>query len=267
MWRRRLSQSGHARSGCSQTTASRLTLPRLPSSGSAPRRGRLTVCSGSWRGAGRVARHHVPSPCLHRRRRVPSVCRLMTPYPRRVLAHSWVHPSTAQGPVPPADGVRLGGRLHAVNPVVSGGMVRRKRANRLGRTALTRRASAANAQPMSPASAQRVPQHRPCLRGGPSLPHPASQTRCRPPCDPMGELTPPGGAPWSGSVRAPDASTPAWSPVPRRRTMPPSLPRGWLHSRRWPQARWSNHPLTSASTFQAMVHVRPCARSSWSAGC
>ena len=85
--------------------------------------------------------------------------------------------------------------------------------------------------------------------------------------DTMGEITPPCGAPLSGYVRAPDSRTPAWRHLPSSLTMPPSLTLCWRPSRRWPQSRWSQHPLTSASPIQAMCHVRHGSRSSWSAWC
>ena len=77
---------------------------------------------------------------------------------------------------PPADGSRRGGFLHASNPVFSGGIVRRKRLHRFGKTAIPRRASAANAQPMMQSSAQRVRKPRPCLRGCTSWTTHASST-------------------------------------------------------------------------------------------
>src|SRR4029453_19415324 len=114
-----------------------------------------------------------------RRRRFPTVLRLMTPYPRRVLAHEWGKPSKAKLPVPLADGPRRGGGLNATTAVFSGGMVRRKRAHRFGKTALTRRASASHAQPLIKSAAQRVRKPRPCIPGGPSLTNPSAQTRGR----------------------------------------------------------------------------------------
>src|SRR5574341_494497 len=43
-------------------------------------------------------------------------------------------------------------------------MVRPKRLNRFGKTAITRRASASNSQPMIKSSAKRVTKHRPFIR-------------------------------------------------------------------------------------------------------
>jgi len=54
-----------------------------------------------------------------------------------------------------------------------------------------------------------------------------------------GVLIPPCGAPLSGDVSPPDSRTPAWSHLPRSRNSPPSLTLCWIHSRRWPQSRWS----------------------------
>src|SRR5262245_47209547 len=70
-------------------------------------------------------------------------------------------------------------------------MVRRKRANRLGRTSITRRASASNSKPMIKSSAKRVTKHRPCIRGCTSLTNHSSKTRCRNTFDTMGESSPP----------------------------------------------------------------------------
>src|SRR4029453_12617757 len=102
---------------------------------------------------------------LPRPRRFPTVLRLMTPYPRRVLAHEWGKPSKAKLPVPLADGSRLGGGFNATTAVFSGGMVRRKRAHRFGKTPLTRRASASHAQPLITSAAQRV-RKAPALHPG-----------------------------------------------------------------------------------------------------
>ena len=189
----------------------------------------------------------------------------MAQYPRRVLAQEWVKPSKSTLPCPPTDGSRLGGLVTALNAVFAGCLGRRKRANRCGKTAITRRASASSSQPRRQSSAQRVRKPRPFRRGCTSWTHHASKTRCRHTCATMGESTPPCGVPVSGEGKAPDASPPAWRHLPRRLTMPPSLPLCWRNSRRGPQARWAKHPRTAASTLQAMGHVRHCSRSSWSA--
>ena len=143
------------------------------------------------------------------------------PFPDRLALDGPVSPAClgpivgqaeqVEAPLPPTDGSRLGGLLNAINAVFAGCMVRRKRAHRFGKTAITRRASASSSQPMMQSSAQRVRKHRPCIRGCTSLTNHASKTRCRNTFDTMGEITPPCGVPLSGEVNAPDSSTPAWS--------------------------------------------------------
>ena len=95
----------------------------------------------------------------------------------------------------------------------------------------------------------------------------ASKTRCRNTCETLGAIPPPCGAPLSGERRAPASRTPAWSHGPSRLPLPLSLTLGGIHSRRGPQARVSQHPLTSAATLQARCDFRYVARSSCSAWC
>jgi len=165
LWLRGLRQECHARSVGSQTTARILTWPRIPSYWEEPRSCAHHVRYGSGRGAWRCSRHHVLLSFIHRRGRFPTVLRLMTQYPWHVLPQAWGHPSKAHVPVPPADGWRRGGLLHAISAVVAGGMVRRKRVKRCDRTSIIRRASASHAQPMIHSSAKRRRQPRPCIRG------------------------------------------------------------------------------------------------------
>ena len=77
----------------------------------------------------------------------------------------------------------------------------------------------------SPASRPRtiVRKPRPCIRGCTAVTNHASKTRCRNTFDPMGEIPPPCGVPLSGELSAPASSTPAWSHLPIRRTIPPSF--------------------------------------------
>jgi hypothetical protein len=107
-------------------------------------------------------------------------------------------PRQSKLPVPLAAASRLGGCWNAMTAVCAGCRVRRKRANRFGKTAITQRAAAANSKPRRKSSANRGSKHRPCLRGCTSGPNHSSKTRCRHTLDTLGEITPPGGVPVSG---------------------------------------------------------------------
>jgi len=267
VWRRRLSQECQARAVSSTTAARLVPLPRRPSYGSGPRSVAHTARDCAWRGAWRCSRPPVHRPCIPRRRRVPTVCRLSTPSPRRVVAQEGGKPRQAQVPLPRTEGARCGGHWTARTPVFAGCMGRPKRCTRFGLPSMTRWASASPAQPRSTSSAQRVTQHRPCLRGGPPLPTHASRTSCRNPLATRGDTPPPCGVPLSGALRAPASSTPAGSHGPIRRTMPPSCTLCCLNARRWLQASVSQPPRPSASTLQVLCSVRHGSRRSWSAWC
>jgi hypothetical protein len=176
VWLRRLSQYCQARLVCSTMTSRLLPLPRIPEYWSEPRRCEHPVLSCACHGAWRCSRHHVPLPCLHRRRRFPTVLRLMTQYPRRGVAQEWGHPSKAHVPLPSADLSRHGGLVHSTTTVFAGCRVRLTRPHRFGRTSMTRWASASSSKPRMHSSAQRVRKHRPFLRGCTSLTPHASQT-------------------------------------------------------------------------------------------
>jgi len=267
VWRRRLSQECQARAVSSTTAARLVPLPRRPSYASGPRSVAHTARDCAWRGAWRCSRPPVHRPCIPRRRRVPTVCRLSTPSPRRVVAQEGGKPRQAQVPLPRTEGARCGGRWTARTPVFAGCMGRPKRCTRFGLPSMTRWASASPAQPRSTSSAQRVTQHRPCLRGGPPLPTHASRTSCRNPLATRGDTPPPCGVPLSGALRAPASSTPAGSHGPIHRTMPPSCTLCCLNARRWLQASVSQPPRPSASTLQVLCSVRHGSRRSWSAWC
>ena len=65
----------------------------------------------------------------------------------------------------------------------------------------------------------------------------------------MGAITPPCGAPLSGCENSSASRTPGVQPLAERLSIPPSLTRCVLHSRRWSQSSLSKNPLTSASTI------------------
>ena len=140
--------------------------------------------------------------------------------------------------------------------------MRRPRVTRCGRTSSIRRAAASHAQPLRPSSAPRLRQQRPGLRGGTSWTHHASRPCCRHPWASMGALTPPGGVPVSGCLRAPAARTPAGRHVPLRLRRPPARPLGCRHARRWRQAQLSTPPRPGASTRPVRGPVRHGARRS-----